>query len=376
MTTRLRGMTWEHARGYDCMVSASEMYAKTAGVVVDWQYRSLQSFADAPLEELSRHFDLLVIDHPHIPLAASQGALARLDGAGFDEELSRLAAQSAGASHSSYEYGGHQYGLASDAATQVAVRRPDLLRDAPDDWEAVMRLAKQGKVLWAAKPIDSYSSLITIAANNGAPAFATPGTFLRPDDGFEALDRMHELAALVPEFCFEANPIDVAEAMCRSDEWCYSPLAFGYTNYSRRGYRDVRLAYSDIPAGREGVRGSLLGGAGIAVSSYSSYADEARAFAFWVSSADTQNGVYFRSGGQPGNSSAWDNEELNSQTLDFFKGTRSTMEGAYMRPRLPAYVAFQDTVSPWVTQALRGEISDQQLITSMNMEAARMSDSR
>lgn len=373
MTTHLRGITWEHERGYNCMVAAANAYSRaTPGVTIDWQYRSLQAFADAPLEQLARQFDLLVIDHPHIPLAASNGVLARLDTEGFETQNTVLASESTGHSHASYNYEGHQYGLASDVAAQVSVRRADLLLDSPSNWDEVMILAKQGHVLWAAKPIDSYSSLITIAANNGASPFSSEGVFLAPADALEALDRMHTLASLIPEFCLDANPIDIAEAMCESDEWLYSPLAFGYTNYSRIGYRPLRLSYSNIPAGPAGVSGSLLGGAGISVSAHSQHIQAARTFAFWVSSAEIQKGIYFEGGGQPGNARAWEDPELNAQTLDFFTATRSTIEGAYMRPRLPAYIEFQDTVSPWVTQTLRREISDEQLIARMNEQAEKM----
>lgn len=371
-TTTLRGMTWEHSRGYGCMVSASAQYLAETGVDVQWEYRSLQAFADAPIERLAADYDLLVIDHPHIPLAAERGVFAELDGAGFDDELQLLASQSVGRSHESYAHNGHQYGLASDAAAQVSAYRPDLLPEPPRDWDAVLELARAGQVLWPAKPVDAFSSLVTIAVGNGASVNAVPGTFLAEPDAFVALERMHELAALVPDGSLTANPIEVAEALATGDQWCYSPLLFGYTNYSRPGFRPGRLKYTDIPASANGVVGSLLGGAGIAVSATASDMHAARAFAFWVSSAEVQRGVYYDGGGQPGNAVAWEDARLNADTLDFFAGTRPTLEGAYLRPRYAGYIEFQDTVSPWVTEALRGEITDRQLTTRLCNAAARL----
>ncbi len=373
MTVALRGMTWEHERGFNSMVAASDEFIRTkAGARVEWTYRSLQAFADEPVENLAREFDLIVIDHPHIPLAVEAGAFARLDGVGFDAQLHVLAHQAVGQSHRSYHHDGHQYGLAVDAAAQVAVRRPDLLGDAPVDWEQVMQIARDGRVLWAAKPVDSYSSLLTMAANNATPAFSTPGQFLSRDDANAVFDRMHELASLVPEFCFSASPIDVAEALCADTRWIYSPLAFGYNNYSRCGYRAFRLAYSDVPSGPAGTDGSLLGGAGIAVSAYSSHIAEARSFAFWVASSRTQTTKYFDGGGQPGNACAWDDDRLNAETMDFFRNTRATLEGAFVRPRNAGYIAFQDRVSPWVTQMLVGDMPDALLIDRMNEEAEKL----
>lgn len=371
MTTLLRGITWEHSRGYECMVASARRYAElTAGTEIHWEYRSLQAFADAPIERLTAEYDLLVIDHPHIPMAADLGIFAHLDGVGFDDQLAVLAEQSLGRSHESYSHAGHQYALASDAAAQVAVYRPDLIAEPPREWGAVLELAREGRVLWPAKPIDAYSSFVTMAANSGNPPAVTGGTFITESAALSVLERMHQLAGLVPDANFSQNPIDVAEALATSDRWVYSPFLFGYTNYSREGFRPGRLKYIDIPKGPMGTGGSLLGGAGIAVSATASDLDAARAFAFWVASADTQRGVYYDAGGQPGNAVAWSDERLNADSLDFFSGTRATLEGAYLRPRFVGYIDFQDRVSPWVTAALRGEIRDTELIQRMNDAAA------
>lgn len=373
MTTTLRGITWEHARGYDCIVAASEQYERAnPGVRLRWEFRSLQAFADAPIADLTARYDLLVIDHPHIPLAAREGLLAPLDGVGFDHELDELARQSVGRSHASYRHDGHQFGLATDAAAQVAVYRPDLIAEPPGDWDAVLTLAAEGRVLWPAKPIDAFSSLITIAANAGSAPMSAPGVFLAEDAMLAALERMHLLAERVPQECLGWNPIQTAEALTAGDRCLYAPLAFGYTNYSRAGYRANRLKYTDIPRGAAGVAGSLLGGAGIAVSARSGALAAARRFAFWLASADVQRGVYYDAGGQPGNAVAWDDERTNLDSLDFFRGTRATLEQATLRPRTPGYITFQDRTSPWVTEALRGEITDGVLVRRMNDAAVEL----
>jgi multiple sugar transport system substrate-binding protein len=368
----LRGITWEHPRGLDCLVSSSAVYREQTGVQVSWDSRSLQAFADAPLEALATEYDLMVIDHPHVPAAAAAGVLAPLDGQGFDAELATLAGQSVGASHASYRYAGHQYGLATDAAAQVAVFRPDLLAEPPHDWDEVLELARAGRVLWPAKPIDAFSSLVTVAGNQGAAVTPEPGVFLADEDAERALALLHRLADLVPERNLADNPIEVAEQLSRGDQWAYAPLLFGYTNYSRTGFRAHRLRYVDIPAGPQGPVGSLLGGAGLAVSAQSRQQEAARAFAFWVASADVQRGVYFDGGGQPGNRLAWEDERTNRETWDFFRGTRATLEQAYLRPRSTRYLDFQDTVSPLVTAALMGEITDRQLIATMRGAATEL----
>lgn len=373
----LRGIAWDHPRGYDSVVAASAAYsARHPHISVEWKVRSLQAFADHPIEQLAAEHDLLVIDHPHIPLAAERGLFAQLDGTGHDEQLASSAAASVGASHRSYRHNGHQYGLATDAAAQVAVRRADLLAEPPGDWADVLELARDGRVLWAYKPIDAFSSLVTIAANHGEEAMRVPGLFLSAEGAAPALEIMHRLAELVPRYNSEYNPIQVAEQLAGDDGWLYSPLAFGYTNYSRAGFRAHRLSYSDIPTGPLGVSGSLLGGAGIAVSSSSRHLAEAIDFAFWLDEAEVQRGIYYDGGGQPGHAAAWVDERTNADSLEFFRSTRATLEGAYLRPRHAGYIELQDLASPLVTGALLGEISDAELLRRLNDLTARLYEPR
>ena len=372
MTVELRGITWEHARGYDSVVAAAEAYRVVdPDIFVRWEFRSLQAFADHPIDQLAEHYDLLVVDHPHIPLAAERGLFACLDGTGHDDELRTLAAQSVGRSHESYQHLGSQWALATDAAAQVAAYRPDLLPDPPEDWAGVIELAREGRVLWPAKPIDAFSSLVTVAANAGSPPMAGDGVFLPEAPARAALDLLHELAASVAPDNLAMNPIQVADALAADNRYLYSPLLFGYTNYSRAGFRANRLRYTNIPAGALGVSGSLLGGAGIAVSARSRHCDEATRHAFWLASAPVQAGVYFDGGGQPGNAFAWDDDRTNLETLDFFRGTRATLEGAYLRPRSASYIELQDALSPIVTRTMARELSDDECIRQLNDLTAR-----
>ena len=136
---------------------------------------------------------------------------------------------------------------------------------------------------------------------------------------------------------------------------------FGYTNYSRAGLprppREVRR--HPVLSHRRG--GSLLGGAGIAVSARSRHREQAIAHAFWLDSAEVQEGVYYDGGGQPGNAVAWESDRTNADSLDFFRGTRATLEGAYVRPRFVEYIELQNALSDLVNQALVGRLTDDQL---------------
>jgi len=378
-------MTWEHERGYGSVVAASAVYmAQHPDVVIEWEQRSLLAFGDQPLEELSPHYDFVVADHPHVPHAAAAGLLLALDGRGRDAELEESARNSVGLSHESYAYAGRQWGLATDAAGHVSAHRPDLLADPPRDWNEVMELLRGGRVLWPLKPVDAFSSLVTLACTHGgrvlgrgageAPGPAHTGFGTREHLEL-ALDLLHRAVDLMPREALGLNPIGVADALVDTDDFVYAPLLFGYTNYSREGYRRRRIAYRDAPRGLQGQAPvGLLAGAGIVVSSTTEHPDASVDFALWLDSAQTQEGAYFDGGGQPGHAAAWDSPRTNAQSLDFFVGTRASLENAYLRPRHPAYPQLQFDASMALHAALRGEMSDAALLAELDRLAERFEE--
>src|SRR5262245_44074202 len=110
------------------MVATAQRFGETQpGVEIVWQKRSLQEFADYPIEKLAETFDLLVIDHPFVGYAAAHPVLLPLDEWLPADFLADQAAHSVGVSHASYQYGGHPWALAMDAATPCSAYRPDLL---------------------------------------------------------------------------------------------------------------------------------------------------------------------------------------------------------------------------------------------------------
>jgi len=352
----LRGVTWDHPRGVDSVRGAAALYTRRhPQVVVEWETRSLQGFADQSLAALASNYDLIVLDHPHIPLAHDQQLLLPLESTGHDEELAEQAAGSVGPSFASYAHGGHQYGLAIDVAAQVAVYRPDLLPEPPRDWTEVFALAGQGRVLWAAKPVDAISSFMTLMATTGH-SVGVNGVFADRDSAVEVLATMCRLAASVPRQCLSANPIEIAEQLSGRDDRVYAPLTFGYSNYSRKGFRRRRLQHVDMPGGPHGLVGSCLGGAGIAVSRFTADPTAAIHHAFWLASPDVQRGVYYDSGGQPGHAGAWDDDRTNADSLDFFRGTRATLEHAWVRPRDDGWLVVQSEVGTLVNQVLLGDL--------------------
>ncbi len=354
----LRGMTWDHSRGFDPMVATSAAWAKTyPGVSVIWEKRSLQAFADRPIGAMASEFDLMVIDHPHVGEAARQGTLLALDVPGRADDLAALAAQSVGLSHPSYAFDGRQWALAIDAATPVAAYRPDLLGSPPDDWEHVLELARAGKVGFALIPINALMTFFGLARNMGYPVAEDAGHLIAPDHGRHVLSLLAEIVALIDPRCLTLDPIGIYEWMGRTrDAPAYSPFGYGYTNYSRDGYCPYPLVFADAPGvAGNGPRGTVLGGTGIAVSAQTLHADLALDYAFFVAGADCQSGLYFTAGGQPGNAAAWESGACNAACRNFFRNTRATLESAWLRPRYDGYMRLQDAGGDIVHAFLRRE---------------------
>lgn len=368
----LRGMTWGHIRGYEPMVATSERFAEThPGVQITWEQRPLQAFADQPIGTMSDEYDLMVIDHPHVGEAAAQGELLAFDGQGYDDQLVQLAAESVGASHPSYEFDGRQWGLAIDAASPISIYRPDKLEAAPTRWDEVIRLAEQGQVIWPVKPVNALMCLFTQLANLGRP-FGDGEQGADPATATEALKAMRAVTRHLPEECFSMDPIGAYEWLSVRSSHAYVPYLYGYTNYSRPGFRPYLVQAADIPALSDaGPVGSALGGAGIAISVRTAHPELALEYAFWIASAECQRGLYFQSGGQPANLVAWRDQVCNAASSDFFSATLETLEKSYLRPRHHGYLGFQDSGGDLVHACLHGDMDIAACISALNDAYAR-----
>ncbi|MEM1210930.1 MAG: extracellular solute-binding protein [Planctomycetota bacterium] len=363
----LRGMTWDHPRGYDPMVAASARYAKEQpGVELVWEKRSLSEFEERSVEELAEAFDLMVIDHPHMGDVAASGCLAPFTDS---PPLAEVAAGSVGRSFESYRYDGRQWALPIDAAAQVSAWREGFLDAPPADWEQCIELAGQARVVWPLHPVHALMSFYTLCAGRGTPCAADAELFVTESDGLAVLDALAVMVARVPSACFGMDPIQALE-LIGTGKADFAPHTYGYISYSRAGFLAHRVRFGEVPvlSGTGAVErvGSALGGTGIAVSARSAHVELAQDFALRVAGSGWQRGLFFEAGGQPGHADAWEDDTTNAETLDFFRGTRATLEQAYLRPRFPGYVRFQRAAGEQIATALRGEQTHATAIGAIN----------
>lgn len=365
----LRGMTWSHPRGYDPMVACAQDWRARTGISIAWDKRSLQDFESFPVEDLARRYDLIVIDHPHVGQITAEGCLTPLDLPGREAPFAALADGSVGLSFPSYNWQGRQWAFPIDAATQVLAFRPDRLDRAPGTWAEVLDLAKAGEMLLPLRPPHSLMCLFTLCGNLGRPcAVERDQPFVDAEIGVQAIEMIRELAALADPACTGMDPIAVLDRMGEAgSRYSLSPLIYGYVSYSLAGFRANRIAFADMPvAGDAGPIGSALGGTGIAVSAFSAQREAAVDFAYWVAAGPQQAGRYWQAGGQPGHAAGWEDEAANAATLGFYRNTRRTLEGAWLRPRHAGYMPFQEAASQRINQAVTGREPAAKAVADLN----------
>lgn len=343
----LKGITWGHSRGITPLLAYAQRFSELhPHVEVHWKKRSLQEFADFPIEQLTAQYDLLIIDHPWVGCAAATQCVLPLERHLPETYIKDQEKNSVGGSHQSYTYNGHQWALAIDAATPAASYRADLLQlhkiAVPSTWEEVIALAKEGKVAVPAIPIDLLMNFYTFCLAHGNEPFQSEVEVIDTETGLQALHTMKELYSLVDKKMFGYNPIAVAEAMTKGDAFWYCPFAYGYSNYSRKGYAKHLLHYSDVVSFKGEKLRTTVGGTGIAVSAHSPQKDWALRFAKEVVSPEIQATFYVQHGGQPGHLSAWKDEAANQLCQNYFTNVLPAMVRGYIRPRYNGYLHFQD----------------------------------
>jgi multiple sugar transport system substrate-binding protein len=87
---------------------------------------------------------------------------------------------------------------------------------------------------------------------------------------------------------------------------------------------------------------TTLGGAGLAISVKCKERQTALDYALFVADPACQRTLYFDNGGQPGHRSAWTDDHVNAACRDHFRNTLPALDRAYLRPRYPGYIDFQD----------------------------------
>lgn len=368
----LNGITWGHSRGITPLLAVSQRYNELhPDIEIRWKKRTLQEFADFPIEKLTKDYDLLIIDHPWVGCADATNCVLALNEYLSPTYLADQLQNSVGYSHLSYNYKGKQWALAIDAATPAASYRKDLMlknniKLLPGTWNDLIELAKKGKVAVPAIPIDLLMNFYTFCIAHGKEPFQADFEVIDRETGLLVIQRMKELYSLVDKKMFNCNPIAVAELMSVADDYWYCPFAYCYSNYSRTGFAKNLLHYDDVISFNGKKLRTTIGGTGLAISSFSKNKEAAINFVMMVVSGKCQQSLYVQHGGQPGHRSAWVDEDANRLTHDFFKNLLPVMDNGYVRPRYNGYLHFQDHAGIPLQKCMMGNMDPLTALDEMN----------
>ena len=357
----IKGITWDHPRGFDSIVAATEQFHKNTDTCrIVWDKRSLTEFGDLSLAKLTDKYDLLIIDHPFVGEAHTGKLLMPLEKILSNDFLENQSQLHIGPCYASYAFEGHQYALPIDAAAQCCAINAKQITPAyiPTNWEEYLDGMRDRnfskRVLWPLCPTDLWCSFLTLMAQlgrkNNCDVFVEEG--LNVELTLEALDLLKQLTENVALECMNMNPIETLVKLAEEDYYLFCPLIFGYNNYSRSGSGQIEFANALCHKGQ--LASSVLGGAGIAVSSKSIHHIEIKEFLQFIMRDEILSGPYFEAGGQPSLKSSWSSNILNDRTLDFFNMTFDTINSAYTRPRFAGFNSFQNEAAQLMHGTMNG----------------------
>ncbi len=344
----LTGIAWDHSRAFPPLVATAQRYEEThPGIRVHWQKRTLDEFGHKPIDQLVRHFDLVVIDHPWAGFCFEKNLIHDLKPLAPATALAELEIGSIGWAFNSYCYNGKLLALPIDAATPAPSWRPDLLEcagvDAPATWAEAVTLAQRKLAIIPAFNADLFLHFIMLVKALGAELCVDPEKIAPREVMRQAVEMLCELTAPMPRDIFNMNPIQVAERMTTTDDFAWNAFGYTYNNYARPGFAPRQLRFGNLISLKPGgprLR-SVLGGTGIAISMNCKNVAAALDYAQFIANGHAQKMIYVHAGGQPSHRAAWDDPFTDQFCGKFFSGTRKTQEEAFIRPRYSGYVTLQ-----------------------------------
>lgn len=351
------------------MGTLSDFAEQHPDVRIEWTARPLSGFEYAPIEQLARDHDLIILDYPHSGQIAATGCLLSLD-----DLLRGQEKLFTGPLLESFDYKGQIWALPVDAACQVAVSRPDLLqalgKEPPPTFDGVMALGEKARLRgWnlamALLGVHSLMTFFTGMASLGNPCGIEPDQeFCDPAAAREVLKALRALVKLVPPQAFEWSSITLHDQMVARDDLVYCPAVYCFATYAEADQR-APLRFHDLPGfASESPAGSTIGGTGLGISASCQHPKAALAYARYLMQAETQK-RFASLHGQPARVEAWEDPEIDERFGGCFSSTRKTMEGCWLRPRYNGYIAFQEKGGRLIEHHLRGDIAEPALMDDL-----------
>ncbi len=336
-------------------------------IEIEWFSRPLSGFEFTSVDALAADYDLIVLDHPFMGAVAASHSLVPLDGL-----LSSGENPFVGPSLDTYRMNDSLWAMPIDAACQVSVSRPDLMRrmgiGVPSRWSEVLTLGEAARRagLWFAiglKGVHSLMTFFTLMANMGSPcAVRREEEFADHRIAHEVLGIMRGLLRFCPPEVLDWNSIELHNQMVRRDDLAFCPAVYCYATYAEADQRKP-LRFHNLP-GPRGHAGSTIGGTGLGVSATSRHCKEALAYARFAAKLETQL-AFAGLHGQPAHKQVWEDADVNERFGGCYHNTRATIDACWIRPRYDGYLTLQARGGELVEAHLRGAIEETAMLNEL-----------
>lgn len=352
------------------MIAVAQRYEELhPGVQIHWEKRTLDEFGHKPIDQLIHDFDLIVTDHPWAGFCFKHNLVYDLTTLIKAEHWNDLEKNCIGPSFESYLFDDRLLAIPIDAATPVPSWRPDLFGQdgihLPHNWSELITLADKQRVVMPGFDADLFLNWLMILYSLDAHPFESIEDIADKKKGIEAAMLLKRLAEPMPKEIVNWNPINIAELMTRQNTFVYCPFAYSYSNYSRPSFVRYPLQYGNLIKLNDKPLRSILGGTGISISSDCKDIELAIDFALYCASATSQTKLYIYAGGQPVRTEAWQNNNLNAFTGNFFANTYLSHQYAIVRPRYDGFVNLQKNAGVLLQQFILREITDNKMWNSI-----------
>ncbi|MGW1347117.1 hypothetical protein ACWCOV_39105 [Kribbella sp. NPDC002412] len=363
MTVQLRGLTWDHPRGYRPLEAF-----ETPGVEVVWDRQPLSGFESTPLSELAERYDLLVVDHPGLGAAIDAGAILPVEDVFAARDLKVWRERAVQPTWDSYRLHGHGWALPLDAATQTCLYRPDLLEVPPAAWSDLLELS--GVVMCVAGP---HAGLMLL----GLAGDRTGAGLLDRARAVEAVELLRAVWRRSDQSAAELDPIGIHELLATSNELLCCPLVYSYAYYGADSADRVALAWSAAPRLRPADRlgNGTLGGTGLAVTprAYSRVLAVTK-YVRGLLDVGVQLDTVSTVGAQSATAAVWASDVVDKAWNGHYSATVGTLMTSYVRPRFDGWIAFQDELSSRVRELLCSAVDVGTAVDRIEDDYRRASD--
>ena len=328
----LRIVAWDDPRCTDPLRAVSPIWKAKHNQDIKIMCRSLSAFNDQPLSEISPICDVMIVDYPHMCQAVSEEAIADIHTILPDSKITPVTSAMIGTAQQSFQVGDTTPAIASDAACQLSAYRPHMLqkygyKQPPATWESLIQMVEKHpqSVVFSTYPSDICCIAMSLVLYHGAVTSTDSDFFSDTHAGMWAIEMLKKITQFLPAYCWQSTPQRVFQQVQTDDTTAYIAFTFGYPQKStleNGGWR-----YTSVPENTP----TIMGGAGMAVSSKSPQQQQAGRFIIWYCGQEGQIHTA-RNGGLPSGVSGWKDSIANSRTHGYYSCVKDAQIRSVVRP--------------------------------------------